>query len=74
MKAKFWHVGNLILSGHTNTLVEEDDVKIKDYIGAIGKAPYQMTFYRDWQDYPLFDRKLPPRWSSLLCGRRPAEG
>lgn len=74
MKAKFWHVGNLILSGHTNTLVEEDDVKIKDYIGAIGKAPYQMTFYRDWQDYPLFDRKLSPRWSSLLCGRRPAEG
>lgn len=53
---------------------EEDDVKIKDYIGAIGKAPYQMTFYRDWQDYPLFDRKLSPRWSSLLCGRRPAEG
>lgn len=33
---------------------EEDDVE-NQRLHAIGKAPYQMTFYRDWQDYPLFD-------------------
>jgi hypothetical protein len=29
--------------------------KIKDYVEAITKAPYQPTFGIDWQDYPLFD-------------------